>query len=164
MELAEKAFLGIDLDLGFVADEEGRTIAGPFSSPDLQSKLREDVSPRVHDLGIVEGQANLVQALILRLKTERGELAGLGHPEYGTRHLRMVGEPNTESNRNLIKLYVLECLRQEPRIEEIRKITVKQGVGRENRDKVDIEITVKMKALPDPLSLVVPFSFGGSLE
>lgn len=161
--MADEKFLGDDLDLGFVADEEGRTFAGPFSSPDLQDKLREDVSPRVKDLGVVAGKANLVQALIVRLNTERGELAGLGHPDYGSRHLRMIGEPNTETNRNLVKLYVLECLRQEPRIEEVRKITVKQGEGRENRDKVDIEITVKMKAFPDPLSLVVPFSFGGSL-
>jgi hypothetical protein len=35
---------------------------------------------------VVTGKANLVQSLMLRLKTEHGELAGLGHPGYGSRH------------------------------------------------------------------------------
>ena len=162
--MPDETFLGQDLDLGFVADDEGRVFAGPFSHVDLQVKLREDVTPRTLDLGTISARANLVQSLILRLKTEQGELAGLGHPNYGSRHHRLIGEPNTEANRNLIKLHILECLRQEPRLEAIRKVDVKPGAGRENRDKVDVEITVKMKSLPDPLSLVVPFSFEGPLE
>jgi phage baseplate assembly protein W len=161
--MVEEAFLGQDLDLGFVADEEGRVFAGPYSQVDLQAKLREDVSPRTVDLGLVSGRANLVQSLILRLKTERGELAGLGHPRYGSRHHRLIGEPNTETNRNLIKLYVLECLREEPRLEEITEIEVRPVEGRENRDKVVVEITAKIKGAADPLNLVVPFYFEGPL-
>ena len=90
--------------------------------------------------------------------------AGLGHPNYGSRHHQLIGEPNTENSRNLIKLYVLECLRQEPRLEEIVEVSVRAGQGRENRDKVDINITVKIKGMPDPLSLIIPFSFAGPLE
>jgi phage baseplate assembly protein W len=161
--MVEEAFLGQDLDLGFVADEEGRVFAGPYSQVDLQAELREDVSPRTVDLGLVSGRANLVQSLILRLKTERGELAGLGHPRYGSRHHRLIGEPNTETNRNLIKLYVLECLREEPRLEEITEIEVRPVEGRENRDKVVVEITAKIKGAADPLNLVVPFYFEGPL-
>jgi len=161
--MANELFLGQDLDLGFIADEEGRVFAGPFSHVDLQAIVREDVSPRELDLGVVSGKANLVQSLILRLKTERGELAALGHPDYGSRHHRLIGEPNTEPNRNLIKLYVLECLRQEPRIEAVEKIEVKPVEGRENRDKVEVRIAVKVKTAHDPLSFVVPFSFEGAL-
>ncbi len=161
--MTDANFLGQDLDLGFIADEEGRVFAGPYSQVDLQAKRREDVSPRSLDLGTVTGKANLVQSLILRLKTEKGELAPLGHPNYGSRHYQLIGEPNTETNRNLIKLYSLECLKQEPRLQEIIKIDVKSGSGRENRDKVDIEIALKIKGFPDPLSLVIPFSFEGSL-
>jgi len=157
-------FLGQDLDLGFIADEEGRVFAGPYTPVDLQATLREDVAPRATDLSVVSEKANLVQSLIVRLKTERGELAALGHPDYGSRHHQLIGEPNTESNRNLIKLYVLECLKQERRLEAIQRIDVRPGKGRENRDKVEIEITVKMKSVPDPLSFVVPFSFQGPLE
>ena len=162
--MAGEMFLGEDFHLGFVADEEGRVFAGPFSQVDLQPALRQDVAPRVFDINIISGKANLVQSLILRLKTERGELAGLGHPNYGSRHHQLVGELNTESNRNLMKLYVLECLRQEPRLEAIQRVEVRPGQGRENRDKVDITIIVTMKGLPDPLNLVIPFSFAGPLE
>jgi phage baseplate assembly protein W len=161
--MADELFLGEDLDLGFVADEEGRVFAGPYSHVDLQPILRRDVSPRDLDLGVVVGRANLIQSLILRLKTERGELSTLGHPDYGSRHHQLIGEPNTESNRSLIKLYVLECLKQEPRLEAIQKIDVKPGAGRENRDQVEITVTVKMKTVPDALSFIVPFSFEGAL-
>lgn len=161
--MPDLTYLGQDLDLGFVADDYGRVFAGPFSNVDLRAVHREDVTPRTEDLSVVRGRADLVQALILRLMTERGELAALGHPDYGSRHHALVGEPNTEGNRNLVKLYILECLRQEPRLEQVIKVDVAPGQGRENRDKVDVEITVKMKGVPDPLSLVVPFSFGGPL-
>jgi phage baseplate assembly protein W len=161
--MANDVFLGYDLDLGFIADEEGRVFAGPYTHVDLRTALREGVAPRSTDVGVVSGKANLVQSLIMRLQTEQEELAGLGHPGYGSRHHRLIGEPNVESNRNLIKLYVLECVKQEPRLESVLKIDVKAGQGRENRDKVDITISVKAKGLPDALSFVVPFSFGGAL-
>ena len=103
------------------------------------------------------------QALILRLKTERGELAPLGHPDYGTRHLALVGEPNTETNRNLLKLHVLEALRQEPRLERIVRIDVRPVPGNERRGEVRIELELLARSLPDPLILVVPFSFEGPI-
>ena len=162
--MTDKRFLGLDLDLGFVADDEGRTFAHPYSHVDLRSQRRAGVSPAAVDLVTVRERANVVQSLILRLKTERGELAALGHPDYGSQHHRMVGEPNTESNRSLVKLYVLECLRQEPRLERVVRIDVRPGPGRQNRDKVDIELELKMKGVPDPLILVVPFAFEGLLE
>ena len=161
--MMDETYLGLDLDLGFVADEEGRTIAGPFSDVDLQAVPRTDVTPRTSDLGRLAGRATLVQALILRLLTERGELAPLGHPDYGSRHHQLIGQPNVEGNRNLVKLYVLECLRQEPRLDRVVSIEVRPGPGRENRDKVDVHLTVRMKNVPDSLSFVVPFSFGGPL-
>jgi phage baseplate assembly protein W len=161
--MAEQRFLGEDLHLGFVADEEGRVFAGPYSRVDLQPVVRENVAPRERDLQVIAGKANLIQSLILRLKTERGELAGLGHPDYGSRHYQLVGEPNTETNRNLVKLYVLECLKQEPRLVTVEKIQVKPVPGRENRDKIEVTVTVKMKAVPDSLSFVVPFSFESTL-
>jgi phage baseplate assembly protein W len=158
--MANGDHLGFDLDLGFVADEEARVFAGPYSLVDLQAVVRTDVSPRSRDLHLVGGLGNLVQGLIVRLETERGELAALAHPDYGSRHHQLIGEPNTEGNRNLIKLYVLECLRQEPRLEAIRSVEVKPGQGRENREKVEISITASVKGVPDPLNFVVPFSFG----
>ena len=158
--MADDTSLGLDLDIGFIADEEARTFAGPYTHVDLQAGVSAQRAPRARDLTTVMGKANLVQSLILRLMTERGELEVLGHPTYGSRHHRLIGEPNTEGNRNLIKLYVLECLRQEPRLEAIQRVDVNPGEGRENRDKVVVSITVLARSIPDPLSFVVPFSFG----
>ena len=67
----------------------------------------------------------LEQALVNRLKTRKGELAPLGHPDYGSRHHELIGEPNVERTRNLIKLYVLQALRDEPRIEQVLKVDVR---------------------------------------
>src|SRR5262245_5530083 len=116
MPIVDK-ILGKDLDLGFFPNEEGWRQAGPHWRNDLQPVRRKDVTPRETDLGVVDGRANLMQSLLMRLKTERGELSALGHPNFGSRHLALIGEPNTDSTRNLIALYVLECLRQEPRID-----------------------------------------------
>jgi phage baseplate assembly protein W len=156
--------LGIDLALGFTADEEGRTFAGRASQVDLQHVTHRRTIPRMVDLDLTFGKANLVQSLIVRLLTEKGELAALGHPDYGSRHHQLIGEPNTQANRNLIKIYILECLKQEHRIESVLKIDVKPGEGRENRDKVDVDLSLRIRGVPDPLSLVLPFSFAGPLE
>jgi hypothetical protein len=155
---------GTDLDLGFVTDEDGRISVMPYTHVDLRAVVRAGVTPRAIDLGVVKNKAALAQALILRLMTERGELEGLGHPEYGSRHHVLVGEPNTERNRNLVKLYILECLRQEPRLERVVSLDVTRGVGREHRDKVDVRMVVKFKDKPDATILVLPFSFRGPLE
>jgi phage baseplate assembly protein W len=71
----------------------------------------------VVDLATTAGRPNLGQAIAMRLLTPRGELAELGHPEYGSRLHELIGVPNTETRRSLTKLFVLESLAQELRIE-----------------------------------------------
>ena len=152
---------GKDLDLGFIADEQGRVFVSPMPPVDLQGRVRPGVAPRVRDLGVISGRANLVQALIVRLKTERGELAPLGHPDYGSRHHELIGEPNTETNRNLVKLHVLACLRQEPRLEEILRVDVRPPSPGMDRSTVTIDVEARARGDAGPLSLVIPFSFAG---
>lgn len=155
--------LGRDLDLGFIADDEGRVLAGPSSVADLRALRRDDTRPRRFDLATIRGRANLAQSIILRLLCERGELEALGVPNYGSRHHRLIGEPNTEGNRSLVKLYVLECLRQEPRLERVLRVDVRPGQGLAKRDTCVVEITALVAGSPTPLNLVVPFSFGGGV-
>jgi phage baseplate assembly protein W len=152
---------GTDLDLGFVADEQGRTFASPMPPADLQARVRPDVAPRASDLGVIAGRANLVQALILRLKTRQGELEPLGHPSYGSRHHELIGEPNTETSRNLVKLHVLACLRQEPRLAEIVSVAVTPVAGPAGRSLVQIDVEAVARGDVTPLNLVIPFSFAG---
>lgn len=94
------------------------------------------------DLTIASGRDNLAQAIIMRLLTPRGELAALGHPQYGSRLHELVGEVNTETKRNLVRLYILETLQREPRIEEILDVTVTPAV------EIPSSINVSLQVLP----------------
>jgi phage baseplate assembly protein W len=162
--MPDATYLGTDLALGFVPNDSGSTIAGPFTHVDLQAVRNNTVSPRTFDLELQAGMTNLTQSLIVRLMTERGELTPLGHPNYGSRHHQLIGEPNTESNRNLVKLYMIECIKQETRIAAILQISAQQGIGLSNRDKVDVVMTLQVEGVSDPLNLVIPFSFAGPLS
>jgi phage baseplate assembly protein W len=115
-----------------------------------------------YDLTSVAEVDNAVQAVIHRINTARGELTDLGHPEYGSRHHQLIGEPNSEHNRNLVKLYILQALALEPRIEKIlsANIVYDRAV---RPDQVGIALTLSFIGLEVPVNLVIPFSFGGTV-
>jgi phage baseplate assembly protein W len=147
---AIEPLLGRDLRLDY-------TLAGGFfEDADLAAGLRPDTG-RGRDLQTAAGLDNLTQALANRLKTRRGELAALGHPDYGSRHHELIGQPNVERTRNLIKLYVLQALRDEPRIEKVLSLDV-SAEHQPPRDTVRIEAQVRVLGQATPLDLVVPFS------
>jgi phage baseplate assembly protein W len=72
----------------------------------------------VFDVDTVRGRENLAQALVLRLLTPRGALAGLGHAAYGSQLHKLIGQRKTEALRNLCRAYVLEVVAQEARVEK----------------------------------------------
>jgi phage baseplate assembly protein W len=134
--------------------------AGSFVDADLAVERRPGHSRTVTDLDVSEEVGQAVQLLVNRLMTREGELAALGHPDYGSRHHELIGEPNTERTRNLVKLYVLQALRREPRIARVERCDVRTEGRR--RDVVRIELTVRLLETDDPLNLVVPFDLGGA--
>ena len=87
-----------------------RVTDGRYEDLDLERKSHRVRGDLVNDLVTAEGTANAVQAVIHRINTVKGELTALGHPEYGSRHHELIGQPNTENNRNLVKLYILQAL------------------------------------------------------
>jgi len=105
------------------------------------------------DLETVSGAFNLGQAITNRLMTRKGELSELGHANYGSRMYELIGEPNNERTRELAKIYVKECLSQEPRIKEIVKVVV-SPVG---NDRIDISISVIPIESEVVLNIVFPF-------
>lgn len=135
--------------------------AGFFEDADLASGRRSDGAP-ARDLEVAGSVDNLTQAIANRLKTRQGELAALGHPDYGSRHHELIGEPNVERTRNLVKLYVLQALRHEPRIEKVLEATVR-AEHVPPRESVRIALTLKVVRVSAPLNLVVPFSFGATV-
>lgn len=115
--------------------------------------INEQVEPV--DLRTIARADNLKQALLLRFLTSTGELALLGHPDYGSRLFELIGELNNETNRNRAKLFVLEALQAEPRVKEIRSVKVTQN--RADRTRMDIDVSLVPVDSDTLLNLVFPF-------
>ena len=109
------------------------------------------------DFAVISGSENIAQALLLRFLTVEGELARLGHPDYGSRLSELIGKLNTETNRNLAKLHVLRALSREPRVQAVLSASVTQAPS--DRSRVDIALSLKIIGSDTPLNLVFPFSF-----
>jgi phage baseplate assembly protein W len=107
------------------------------------------------DFALVSGRDNLAQAVIVRLLTPRGELAELAHPDYGSRLHELIGRPNTETTRHLVRLYILESLAREPRLAQVLEVVVEPSPG--TRDRVDVLLRVQPIGRTGALSLG-PFS------
>jgi phage baseplate assembly protein W len=114
------------------------------------------------DLDTWSSVDNLVQALFLRFLTPAGELAILGHPDYGSRLHELIGELNTETNRNRAKLYVLQALAAEPRVQKVLSVKVTQS----KRDRTQMDVDVSLLAIDSdtPLNLVFPFFLEGGVS
>ena len=135
---------------------------GFFEDADLASGRRPGTAATARDLQVGGGLDNFTQAIANRLKTRKGELAPLGHPDYGSRHHELVGEPNVDRTRDLIKLYVLQALRDEPRIAKVLDVAV---VAEHDppRDSVRITLSVRLVRQATTVNLVIPFSLEARL-
>ena len=140
---------GLDLRLDY------RSSPGFYENADLNAVV-DDGSYGPRDLEVAGGVATLTQAIANRLKTQKGELTPLGHPNYGSRHHELIGEPNVERTRNLVKLYILQALKKEARIEKVTRATVRaEHSPPRSTVRIDLEIKVIGSALP--LNIIVPF-------
>lgn len=119
--LARQANLGTDLALELV-DSRALSIYRPRETTARRVEQGRGVTTR--DFVLAAGRDNLGQALTTRLLTPKGELAALGHPTYGARLHEVIGQPNTPTTRNLAKLFVIEALKQERRVEKIVSVEV----------------------------------------
>lgn len=107
------------------------------------------------DIQTASGRENLGQAILHRLLTRRGELGDIGHPDYGSQLHDLIGEPNNERTRELVRLYAKECIMQEPRVQDIKSLTV--SVQKGNQHVVLLDITVLPIKSNVPMNVVFPF-------
>ncbi|MBM3291596.1 GPW/gp25 family protein [Candidatus Bathyarchaeota archaeon] len=107
------------------------------------------------DLDVVSGDFNLGQSLINKLRTSRGELGNLGHRIYGSRLHELIGEPNNERTKELIRSYVREALLQDPRIREITYLSLE--TYKDNLNRIDIKATITPITGTSLLNIVFPF-------
>lgn len=109
---------------------------------------------RAGDIEIAFEELNLAQAILHRLRTAKGELAELGHPEYGSTILDFVGQPNNWMTRERLKLAIRDSIRQERRIKEIVSISVNPRIG----VKAHIEQDAKGAARKERIAITVSAS------
>lgn len=123
---------------------------------------REVVDLRVilGDLATTQGQANLAQAIVNRLLTRKGELAKLGHPDYGSRLHTLIGELNNTRTCSLADLYIRECLKQEPRIQAITQLTFLPSRSGD-QESLQVTIAVKPAGQADNLTVNLSLNLGG---
>lgn len=138
-------------------DEElyGRDIKLQLELNEEYAGIGADLKVGRGDLQLVAGRENLGQAIMHRILTRQGELAGLGHPRYGSRLHELIGRPNTGATRDLVRLYVKECVMQERRVKEIADIKVIPSSG--NPHAVVLDITVVPIKSNVPMNLVFPY-------
>lgn len=141
-----------EIDLMLTRRQAGRLI-GDRQMVDLETHRR--------DLAIAEGRANLTQALLNRLHTRQGELAQLGHPDYGSRLYQLIGELNNNRTRLLAEMYIRECLGQESRIAEIVEIVFAPPSRSTERDALNVVVTVNPVGNLPPISLNLSLNLGG---
>jgi len=75
--------------------------------------------------GRVGGLDNLTQALTLRLLVQRGELAQLGHPRFGSRLHESIGVRMTRANLELLRRHIRRTLLADPRVKAVTSLTVR---------------------------------------
>ena len=121
-------------------------------------------------LQTVSGRANLAQAIINRLFTRKGELTKLGHPNYGSRLHKLIGEPGNARTMSLAEIYIRESLAQERRIEEITGLSLAFRARRRDRNVLEVglgqdvlEVTVGVRPLggEEELTISIPINLGG---
>jgi len=134
--MADDTNLLTDIRLGLKHSE-----LRPVYTADTDSRPVPNKKGMFIDMGLVSGKENLGQAIIIRLLTPRGELSALAHPDYGSRLHELIGRENTETTRNLAKLYILESLKAETRIEKIIRVEIEPAPG--TRDRVNVMLDVK---------------------
>lgn len=97
------------------------------------------------EVDTVSGVKNLTQALTLRLLVYKREIAGIGHPTYGSRVREMIGEPLTRENLELLRRHVRQALRADARVTEVVSLTV--TARRDVPGAVDV--AAKIRAITD---------------
>lgn len=87
---------------------------------------------------IVSDEANLAQAIETRLYTVQGEY--YNNSLYGSKLSNTVGKKRNDITKNEMKGYIVEALKQEPRIESVEEILITFNE--------DNSVTINLKVLP----------------
>jgi hypothetical protein len=110
------------------------------------------------DLGLARGNENIIQALTLRLRVRRGELAPLGWPAYGSRLHELIGEPNINRIHVRLMAYARSAIEEDPRVAEVSEVSASPS----ERDMVRLTMEIRLIDQPNPLNMVFDFDLEGT--
>ena len=104
------------------------------------------------DLAVAQGADNIAQALALRLRVRKGELAPLGWPDYGSRLHELIGEPNNTRTHVKLMAFARAAVEQDARVQEVSAVEAQVIPG--ERDTVRLLLEVRLIDAANPLNLV----------
>ena len=104
------------------------------------------------DLALAEGNDNIAQALLMRLRVRKGELAPLGWPDYGSRLGELIGEPDLPRTQLKAQVFAREAVEADPRVEEVIAVEPVRVEG--ERAVLRLAMSVLLIDEPTPLNLV----------
>ncbi len=120
-----------------------------------------DVVVSQRDLLTITGRENLAQAIINRLLTRQGELASLGHLDYGSRLHELIGELNNARTRLRAEMYIRECLAQEALVQEVTQVIFAPPARTYSPDVLDVTIVLRLVGGQEELRLILSVGLGG---
>ena len=129
---------------------------------DLQLYERNDTydlrSNGAGDLGLAQGNENIIQALTLRLRVRRGGLEALGWPAYGSRLHELIGESNIGRVHVRLMAYARSAIEEDPRVAEVSNVSAAPS----GRDTVRLMMEIRLIEERNPLNMVFDFDLEGA--
>jgi phage gp46-like protein len=138
MAVDRQKLFGTDIDLRDGAGGLDFALGGPVGSSG--------------DLTLAVGNDNAVQALSLRLRVRKGELAPLGWPSYGSRLHELIGEPDLPRTQLKAQVFAREAVEADPRVRRVDSVNVLVVPG--ERSVLRLALSVLLIDEPTPLNLV----------
>jgi phage baseplate assembly protein W len=146
MAVERQKLFGTDILLRDAAGGMDFTLGGPVGSSG--------------DLTLTQGNDNAIQALSLRLRVRKGELAPLGWPDYGSRLDELIGEPDLPRTRLKAQVFARDAVEADPRVEKVQSVDVVRIPG--ERYVLRLAMTVLLIDQPTPLDLVFDLALEGT--
>lgn len=115
-------------------------------------KISWEVGPN-GDFKLISGISNAEQAVYNRLMTRFDELYLFEYVGYGNRSYEVLGETHKKIAANKLKIYTEQCLKAEPRVEEIYDVNI-------TFDKNIVIIDVSVKLVSETTSSNLVFRLG----
>jgi len=112
------------------------------------------------DLSLAMGNDNAVQALSLRLRVRKGELAPLGWADYGSRLHELIGEPDLPRTRLRAQVFARQAIEADPRVKQVQSVDVVSIPG--ERGVLRLALSVLLIDQPTPLNLVFDLALEGA--